>query len=44
MGTNIDNFEKYIGVFEILSKCTDDYLFILDFIEDPYNITKRGGC
>ncbi|MCI8751268.1 MAG: EAL domain-containing protein [Lachnospiraceae bacterium] len=42
MGTNIDNFEKYIGVFEILSKCTDDYLFILDFIEDHYNITKRA--
>lgn len=43
MGESLDKFEQFNNVFEILSKCTDDYLFILDFIEDHYNITERGA-
>lgn len=36
------SFEQFNNVFKILSKSTDDYLFILDFIEDHYNITERA--
>ena len=43
MGESLDKFEQFNNVFEILSKCTDDYLFILDFIEDHYNITERAA-
>lgn len=36
------SFEQFNSVFKILSKSTDDYLFIFDFIEDHYNITERA--
>ena len=43
MGESLNRFRQFNDVFKILSKCTDDYLFILDFIEDHYNITERGA-
>lgn len=43
MGKKLDKFELFDDVFKIISKCTDDYLFILDFIEDHYNITERAA-
>lgn len=43
MGDFIADFEQFDSVFKILSKCTDDYLFILDFKEDHYNITERAA-
>lgn len=39
----LNRFEQFNDVFKILAKCTDDYLFILDFIEDHFNITERGA-
>lgn len=41
MGEHI-SFEQFINVFKILSKSTDDYLFILDLTQDHYNITDRA--
>lgn len=41
MSENI-SFEQFNSVFKILSKSTDDYLFIFDIIEDHYNITERA--
>ena len=43
MVEKLDSFEQFDNVFKIISKCTDDYLFILDFIEDHYNITERAA-
>ncbi len=43
MGNSLNKFEQFNDVFKILAKCTDDYLFILDFIEDHFNITERGA-
>lgn len=37
------SFGQFNNVFKILSKSTDDYLFILDLIEDHYNITDRAA-
>lgn len=36
------SFEQFNDVFKILSKSTDDYLFILDLKKDHYNITDRA--
>jgi len=36
------SFRQFTSVFEILSKSTDEYWFILDFFEDHYNITGKA--
>lgn len=35
-------FEQFIEVYNYLSKCTDDYFYLMDFKEDFYAISERA--
>ncbi len=42
MKNNISKHDEFYDVFQVLSRCTDDYFFILDLKKDHYTITEKA--